>query len=104
MNISPLTLSGQLRTLSTVGAPSGQTDGSKAIDAASPDVRLALNKLARDSSELADHYAAIANGLPLSGPDRQLSPLVTSFTEALAACFHAGFRPSWFDPNELTGR
>jgi len=81
----------------------GSTDGSAAIDAASPAVRVALNKVVRDSSELARHYSDIAEGLPVSGVDKELTPLVNSFTDALIACTDTGFKPSWFDPNELTG-
>jgi hypothetical protein len=103
MSIDPLTLAGQLRTLATVGAPLGQTDGAAAINAASSDVRLALTKMVRDAERLAPHFADIANGLPTSGPDSELQPLISSFTAALIACRRVGQSPTWFNLDELTG-
>ncbi|WP_396902675.1 hypothetical protein [Mycolicibacterium sp.] len=103
MSISPLTLSGQLRTLASVGTSTRDEDGLDVINTASVDVRLAFSKMVRDADRLALHYTDIANGKPVSGPDRELTPLVNSFTSALIACAEQGVGPSWFDPKELTG-
>ena len=97
-------LSRQLRTLATVGAPPGQTDGSAAINAASPGVRLPLEKVVRDADRLAQRFADIANGSPASGVDRELTSMFTSFTDALIACAKAGHAPAWFNPNDLLSR
>jgi restriction system protein len=94
-------LSGQLRTLATVGAPSGQTDGSAAISAASPGVRLALEKVVHDADRLAQRFADIANGSSASGVDRELTSMFASFTDALIACAKAGHAPAWFNPNDM---
>ena len=97
-------LSSQLRTLATVGAPPGQTDGSAAINAASPGLRLPLEKVVRDADRLAQRFADIANGSPASGVDRELNSMFTSFTDALIACAKAGHAPAWFNPNDLLNR
>ncbi len=94
-------LSSQLRNLATVGAPPGQTDGSVAINAASPGVRLPLTKVVRDADRLAQRFADIANGSPASGVDRELTSLFNSFTDALIACARAGHAPAWFNPDDL---
>jgi restriction system protein len=94
-------LSSQLRTLATVGAPPGQTDGSAAINAASPGVRLPLAKVVHDADRLAQRFADIANGSPASGVDRELASMFASFTDALIACAKAGHPPAWFDPEDL---
>jgi restriction system protein len=94
-------LSSQLRTLATIGAPPGQTDGSAAINAASPGVRLPLTKVVRDADRLAQRFADIANGSPATGVDRELTSLFTSFTDALIACAKAGHAPAWFNPDDL---
>ncbi|MGA7050149.1 MAG: restriction endonuclease [Mycobacterium sp.] len=94
-------LSRQLRTLATVGAPPGQTDGSAAINAASPEVRLPLVKVVRAADRLAQRFADIANGSPASGVDRELTALIDSFSDALMACARAGHAPAWFDPDDL---
>jgi len=97
-------LGSQLRTLATVGAPLGQTDGSAAINAASPGLRLPLEKVVRDADRLAQRFADIANGSPASGVDRELTSMFTSFTDALIACAKAGHAPAWFNPNDLLSR
>jgi restriction system protein len=94
-------LSSQLRTLATVGAPPGQSDGSAAINAASPGVRLPLAKVVRDADRLAQRFADIANGSPASGVDRELASMFASFTDALIACAKAGHAPAWFNPDDL---
>jgi hypothetical protein len=94
-------LSSQLRNLATVGAPPGQTDGSAAINAASPGVRLPLAKVVRDADTLAQRFADIANGSTASGVDRELTSLFNSFTDALLACARAGHAPAWFNPDDL---
>jgi restriction system protein len=94
-------LSSQLRNLATVGAPSGRTDGSAAINAASPGVRLPLAKVVRDADRLAQRFADIANGSPASGVDRELTSFFNSFTDALIACALAGHAPAWFNPDDL---
>lgn len=99
MNIDPLTLTSQLRALTKVGATSGD-DGSAAINEASPDVRLALNNMIQDADRMAQHYADVASGMPTAESD--VTPIVNTYTGALVACTKAGFRPKWFDPNELT--
>jgi hypothetical protein len=30
-----------------------------------------------------------------------MTPIITSFTNALVACTKAGYRPTWFKPEEL---
>jgi restriction system protein len=97
-------LSNQLRTLATIGAPPGQTDGSAAINAASPGVRVPLAKVVRDADRLAQRFADIANGSPAAGVDRELAAFFTSFTDALIACARAGHAPAWFDPGDLLSR
>lgn len=99
--ISAQLLSSQLRSLAAIGAPQGETDGSAAINAASPDVRLPLLKVVRDADRLAQRFADIANGSPGSGVDRELTSVIHSFTDALVACTRAGYAPTWFDPNDL---
>ena len=94
-------LSSQLRKLAMVGAPTGQTDGSTAIDAASPGVRLPLAKMVREADRLAQRFADIANGSPASGVDCELTSLFNSFTDALIACARAGHAPAWFNPDDL---
>jgi restriction system protein len=97
-------LSNQLRTLATLGAPPGQTDGSAAINAASPGVRVPLTKVVRDADRLAQRFADIANGSSASGVDRELAALFTAFTDALIACAKAGHAPAWFNPDDLLSR
>ncbi len=97
-------LSNQLRALATLGAPPGQTDGSAAINAASPGLRVPLTKVVRDADRLAQRFADIANGSSASGVDRELAALFTSFTDALIACAKAGHAPAWFDPDDLLSR
>jgi restriction system protein len=99
--VNALLLSSQLHTLATVGAPPGETDGSAAINAASPDVRLPLSKVVRDADRLAQRFADISNGSPASGVDRELTSLINSFTGALVACARAGHAPAWFNPDDL---
>jgi len=94
-------LSSQLRTLATIGAPPGHTDGSAAINAASPGVRLPLAKVVRDADRLARRFADIANGSSASGVDRELTSMFTSFTDALIACAKAGHAPAWLNPDDL---
>jgi restriction system protein len=97
-------LSSQLRTLAMVGAPPGQTDGSAAINAASPGLRLPLAKLVHEADRLAQRFADIAKGSPAAGVDRELTSLFDSFTDALIACAKAGHAPAWFNPDDLLTR
>jgi len=94
-------LSRQLRNLATIGAPAGQTDGSAALNAASPGLRLPLAKVVRDADRLAQRFADIANGAPATGVDRELTSLFNAFTDALIACAGAGHAPAWFSPDDL---
>ncbi len=101
VSIAPISLSAQMAALTTIGASGDEIDGSDVIDTASPDVRLALNKMIRDAERLAQHYADVANGSLTANSD--LTPIIDSFTGALIACTTAGYQPTWFNPGKLTG-
>jgi hypothetical protein len=102
MAIQPVELAAQLAGLTTIGAEGDEIDGSAMIDKSSPEVRLALTRMIRDADRLAQHFVDVSNGAPAANPD--MTAIVNSFTDALIACSKAGQQPSWFKPEELTGR
>jgi hypothetical protein len=103
MTVDALTLTGQLRTLAQVGKRGEETNGIVAINEASPDVRLAMSQMVNDANRFATQYTDVTNGLPVSSADTDLTPMINTYTSSLVECTKAGFKPSYFDPNELSG-
>lgn len=97
----PVQLAAQTMALTTVGAPQGQIDGSTAIASASPAVGSAMTGMVRDAAIVgkgsADSSATGANQIP------DMTSMLTTFTTSTVECTKAGYQPSWFNPQELTG-
>ena len=99
MSISPVELAAQLAGLTTVAAEGDGIDGSAIVDQAGSDIRLPVSTMIRDADRLAQHYADVAKGGLSANSD--MTPIITSFTNALVACTKAGYQPTWFKPEEL---
>ncbi|WP_306256356.1 hypothetical protein [Prescottella equi] len=100
-SLPAVTLARQLNDLTMIGSSGGTEDGSKVVNEASPEIRLAMTKMIQDADRKAQHLADAANrGF---GPDNDVTKAMTSYTQALTACTLAGYQPSWFDIEELTG-
>lgn len=94
MDVDPIELSAQLGVLYS------QLDTST-LSGASPAVHDALSQSASDADALAQSFANIG---VYGGKSPNMTSIVNSFTNALAACTMAGFQPSYFDPQALVGR
>ena len=99
MSISPVELAAQLAGLTTVAAEGDGIDGSAIVDQAGSDIRLPVSTMIRDADRLAQHYADVVKGGLSANSD--MTPIITSFTNALVACTKAGYQPTWFKPEEL---
>lgn len=101
LNVEPLQLSAQLAALTTIGAETGQIDGAEAIGNTSAAVRTPMITMVRDADRLAQRFVDASVTGVLVGND--VTEIVTSFAEALAACTTAGYQPAYFDPAALIG-
>ena len=100
-SLPAVTLARQLNDLTMIGSNGGNEDGSKMINEAGSEIRLAMTKMIEDADRKAQHLTDAANrGF---SPDDDVTKAMTSYTQALTACTLAGYQPSWFDIEELTG-
>ena len=94
MDFEPIRLAAQLGVLDM------KLDSATLADASQP-VRSALQDAADDAGSLAQAYA---NVRVYGGRAPELTPIITSFTEALTSCTSAGYQPSYFNISEIAGR
>lgn len=101
-SISATTLARQLTDLTMIATSVESEDGSKTINDASSDIRLAITKMIQDADRKAQHFTDAADRR--FTPDNDVTDAMTSYTNALVACTTAGYQPSWFNLSELTGK
>lgn len=90
--IQPSVLRDQLRMLTTIGAPAGQTDGSAIINEASFKVRQAITHLIQDAERIAPPYVE-----SIIWPANGLTDIFYSFTDAVVECSDAGYLVPWME-------
>nr|WP_218681524.1 hypothetical protein [Rhodococcus qingshengii] len=100
-SMTAVTLARQLTDLTMIASNGENEDGSKIINEASSEIRLAITKMIQDADRKAQHFGDAAD--KRFAPDNDVTDAMTSYTQALAACTTAGYQPSWFNIEELTG-